>query len=210
MLIYIEDSGDPGLKVKRGSSKVFVLVMVIFEDDLDAEEMALKIKRLRQELKKNENFEFKFNKCSKRFRIRFLSVVSPFKFRARALVIFKDRVDAKRIKSKQSFYNLAIGLLLKYNKNTLKNAKLRLDGKGEREFRKRLLTCLRKELKGAERKVIKNLRFRNSKNDVLVQLADMIAGSVNRSFSSKKDAKAYFDIIKKKIEEIWIPKIFPQ
>lgn len=59
MLIFIDDSGDPGFKFDKGSSKIFVIVLIIFDDNLDAEETALKIKRLRQRFKKSERFEFK-------------------------------------------------------------------------------------------------------------------------------------------------------
>lgn len=205
MLIYLDDSGDPGFKIEKGSSKVFVIALVIFDDDLDAEETALKIKRLRRSFGKSDSFEFKFNKCSKKFRLRFLKTVASCKFRARAITILKDKIKKEELrKSKESFYNYALMLLLKHNRGTIKNVKLRLDGKGEREFRRRLTSYLRKETRKVGRKTIDNLRFRNSKNDVLIQLADMIAGSINRFFSKKKDAKIYLNAIKRRIEDIWI------
>lgn len=81
MIIFIDDSGDPGFKVGKGSSEVFVIALVIFDDPLDAEETALKIKRLRQALGHHEKYEFKFNKCSKDFRCKFLSTVADSRFR---------------------------------------------------------------------------------------------------------------------------------
>ena len=41
MLIFIDDSGDPGFKVQKGSSSVFVIALVIFDDNLIAEETVL-------------------------------------------------------------------------------------------------------------------------------------------------------------------------
>lgn len=207
MLVFIDESGDPGFKIKNGSTEAFVVVLVIFDDELEAEETALKIKKLRRELKKSDRFEFKFNKCSKEFRIRFLKAIATCKFRIRAIVMTKDKIYGPELRrSKESFYNYTVKSVLKYNKGTIKNAKLRLDGRGEREFRKSLTVYLRKYVgKG----VIKNLRFRDSKSDVLIQLADMIVGSINRCFSGKKDAKIYFDIVKKRASkknkgDIWI------
>ncbi|MDO4987001.1 MAG: hypothetical protein Q4E46_01630 [Candidatus Saccharibacteria bacterium] len=46
MIVSVDDSGDPGLKLERGSSAYFVIAAILFKDDLDAEEAALKIKRL--------------------------------------------------------------------------------------------------------------------------------------------------------------------
>lgn len=50
MLVFLDDSGDPGFKLDRGSSAFFVIACVIFEDKLDAEEVSLTMKRYRREL----------------------------------------------------------------------------------------------------------------------------------------------------------------
>ena len=67
MLVFIDDSGDPGFKVEKGSSKVFVIAMVIFKDNLEAERASLTIKELRRKLKMSDLSEFKFNKSSKSY-----------------------------------------------------------------------------------------------------------------------------------------------
>ena len=51
-----------------------------------------------------------------------------------------------------------------------------------------------------------NLHFADSKSNVLIQLADMLAGSERRFFEfkdTKTDAKTCRDIIKKKIQDEW-------
>ena len=40
MLVFVDDSGDPGFKIGKGSSPVFVISCVIFDDDLEAEKTA--------------------------------------------------------------------------------------------------------------------------------------------------------------------------
>lgn len=37
MLVLIDESGDPGFKLVRGSSSHFVVAMVVFDDFTDAE-----------------------------------------------------------------------------------------------------------------------------------------------------------------------------
>ena len=206
MIIFIDDSGDPGFKITKGSSKTFVICCVVFDDELEAEKTAVKIKELRRELKKSDRFEFKFNKSSREFRLRFLKAVSSSKFRVRAIVMPKEDIYSDLLKhSKESFYNFTIKLVLEYNFGTIKNAKIRIDGSGDRLFRRNLLTYLRKNLNSKEGKIISNLRFRDSKQDVLIQLADMIAGSIGRSFDAEKsDSKIYIDTVKKRIEDMWI------
>ncbi len=208
MLIFIDDSGDPGFKVSKGSSKVFVIALVIFDDDLDAEETALKIKKLRRQLGFHDRFEFKFNKCSKEYRCKFLSTVADSKFRVRAIVVEKSRIYGQMLRhNREYFYNYAIKAVLKNHAGTIKNAKIRLDGHGNRDMRRAFSSYLRRELNPLSSKdenIFVNLRFHDSKKDVLIQLADMVAGSIRRSYDKdKNDAALYRGIIKKRLEDVW-------
>lgn len=56
MLVFLDDSGDPGFKVEKGSSPVFIISLVIFEDALEAEKTAIAVKELRRELKHSDSF----------------------------------------------------------------------------------------------------------------------------------------------------------
>ncbi|MFA6518597.1 MAG: DUF3800 domain-containing protein [Candidatus Shapirobacteria bacterium] len=95
-------------------------------------------------------------------------------------------------------------MVLQHNRRTIGNAKIRLDGTGEREFKKQLTLYLRQNLNTNTQKVIKNFKFRNSKSDVLIQLADMIAGSLRRYFDhSTTDWNIYRKIIKHREEDTW-------
>lgn len=202
-MVFIDDSGDPSFKIDKGSTKAFVICCVIFDDELEAEKTAVKIKELRRKLKKADLFEFKFNKCSRKFRKEFLKTVADSKFRIRAIVMPKEKIYGEELKrSKESFYNYTIKTVLKNNGGKIKNAKIRLDGRGDRLFRRELLSYLRKNL---DRNIINNLRFRDSHKDVLIQLADMIAGTINRKYSQvKQDSGIYWEIIKKRKDDVWI------
>lgn len=46
MIVFIDDSGDPGFKLDKGSSAFSVITLVIFDDALEAEKVALAIKEL--------------------------------------------------------------------------------------------------------------------------------------------------------------------
>lgn len=76
MVVFLDDSGDPGFTVKKGSSPCFVIALVIFDDHLEAEACAVEIKKLRRELGLSDHFEFKFSKCCDRFRKDFLGRVA--------------------------------------------------------------------------------------------------------------------------------------
>lgn len=205
MLIFIDESGDPGFKVEKGSSKYFVVCLVIFDDVLDAEETALEIKKLRRSLNKRDKFEFKFNKCGREYRIRFLETVKNCRFRIRAIVFDKEKIYSLHLRgSKDSFYNYSVKTVLEHNNETISNAKVRLDGLGERTFRQSLTSYLRKNLNSKSKIVMKNLKFQDSKDNVLIQLADMVAGTIRKSYDLEtQDCGTYLKIIKRRIDDLW-------
>ncbi len=204
MLVFIDESGDAGFKTTAGSSKFFVIALIIFDDDLDAEETALCIKRLRQKLGKDDRFEFKFNKTDRNLKIRFFETVSKMKFRIRSISFNKELIYSKTLRSeKEKFYNYALRNVLDMNNNTIKNAKIRLDGLGERKFKQELVKYLRDKLNSDTRHVMKNLKFQDSRSNVLIQLADMIAGAIRRSHENESDKENFIRFFSKLIEDDW-------
>lgn len=204
MLVFIDDSGDPGFKFDCGSSLYFVIALLIFDDSLDAEKTAIAIKELRRTLGFSDYGEFKFNKSRRDVRVAFLQILARCNMRIRALVIRKELIRSEELRhNKNSFYGYAIKLALKHS-HTILHAKIKIDGSGDRIFRRSFLAYLRKELTSRERTVMQSVKLVDSKSNVLIQAADMIAGAIHRSYlPDKKDAKIYKNIIKKHIEDEW-------
>ncbi len=143
-----------------GSSHFFIIALLIFDDTLEAEKMAVSIKELRRKLKMNDSEEFKFNKSSNKIRTEFLSTVNNFDFRIRCLVVNKKQIYSSELKTKkESFYAYFIKEVLKHSNSTIYDAKIRLDGSGDRTFKKQFLAYLRKELNASGRNVMQNLRW---------------------------------------------------
>ncbi|MEK7633808.1 MAG: DUF3800 domain-containing protein [Patescibacteria group bacterium] len=205
MLVFIDDSGDPGFKLEKGSSAIFVISCVIFDDELEAEKTAVAIKELRRDLKFPDEVEFKFSKSRKIIREKFLKKINPFQFKIRSLVIKKSLIRSEELKNnKNSFYSYVIKSLLKYSNNSIIEAKVRIDGSGDRRFRRNFLTYLRKQLNTNHKKIMKNCQLIDSKSNVLIQMVDMVAGSIRRFYDEEKtDRFVYKQIIKKHIQDEW-------
>lgn len=206
MIIFIDESGDSGFKIQKGSSSHFVISLVIFDDTLEAEKTAIKIKEFKRTKKLSDYYEIKFNKLKKSLKIEFLETIKDSKFRVRSIVVEKEIIYSTALQTdKRKYYSFFLKKVLEKNNNTILNAKLRLDGLGEREFKKAMTSYLRRELNhDISNKIMDNLKFVDSKKDVLIQLADMVAGSIRRSFETDKtDQKIYKDIIKERIEDEW-------
>ncbi len=204
MLVFIDDSGDAGFKLGKGSTDFFIIAMVIFDDELEAEKVAVAIKELRSELGWADYREFRFFKLNSEIRLKFLNKIKPFNFRMRTLVVEKNLIRSDELKTKKDkFYSYFIKEVLKHNDGKILDAKIKIDGSGDRVFRRTFLSYLRRELNNRERIVMKKCRMEDSKSNVLIQMADMIAGSINRSYSGKNDANDYKSVIKKHIEDEW-------
>lgn len=203
MLIFIDDSGDPGFRVEKGSSAVFVITLAIFEDALEAEKTSLAIKELRRELKVSDLYEFKFNKTNKKFKNAFFKAVNSFSFKIRAIVVDKKKIYSPRLRNyKENFYNYIIMQVLR-NSDKIKDAKLRFDKRGEKTLRNELRVYLSRELDNRNKKVFKDLKFVDSRQNTLIQLADMSAGSIFAYYTRKEEV--YLNKLKtgRHIEDIW-------
>src|SRR4051812_5830612 len=93
MLIFIDESGDSGLDITKGSSRFFTVSLVVFEDNEEAEACDRRIELLKRELGWNgkaEDSEFHFKRNSDPVRKAFLKAVAPYNFFYYGFVINKD------------------------------------------------------------------------------------------------------------------------
>lgn len=182
-----------------------MLTAVIFDDDLEAERVALAVKLLKRENGLAQIYEFKFNGSDARRKKLFFDTVKPGSFRIRSLVIDKTLVYKDELKRRKSlFYNYAVKLLLQDTESQLKDAKIRLDGQGDRAYKQAAQSYFKTELNARDNRRIKNIRFVDSRTDMLIQLADMASGAIYRSLDeSRSDHDTYLKMIRPRIENIW-------
>ncbi len=201
MLVLIDESGCAGFKLGKGSSPYFIAGMVIFEKFDEAERASVAITDARTTLRVKP--EFKFSKCSSTVKDGFFHAVSPFDFRVRALVIDKARIYSSYLRTTpDSFYNFFVQMLMRHDSGLLKGANVKIDGSGDREFKRALESYLRQQMGGGK---IAKLKFADSRRDNLIQLADMVTGAIARSYNTagRTDAHRWRTMIAKKIDDVW-------
>jgi len=196
MLVFIDESGDPGLNIEGGSSKYFIVALVAFDDHDDALSADDRISRLRREQGFPAKFEFHFNKMKPAYRRRFLEAIASYNFFYFAVVMDKSKLTEREFPFKESIHKYACGLLLEDLKPRLNNAIVVVDGSESKTFRQELKSYLIRRLKDDSGKCfIKKVRVLDSTTTNLLQLADMVVGAVARSFSGKKDSREYRSLI---------------
>ena len=201
MLIFLDESGDPGFKFDKGSSKFFVIALVLFDSPLDAEETALKIKRLRERLGFKAEFEFKFNKLKDSLKHEFFEAVRTCPFRLRFMVVNKEVLHSSQLtSSKESFYSYFTSELVRHNQASIVEANLKIDGSGDKAFKQAFQTYLRQKLREG---AVKKFKFVDSKKDSLIQLADMASGAVFRAYNPDKRNPDFYRLLRHKVDDLW-------
>lgn len=204
MLVFVDECGDPGFKLDSGSSRHLVIALVIFDLPVHAEAAAKQMSDLRRELGFPGVQEFKFNRLKSSYREQFFSRVAPTPFRIRAIVVDKGVIYKDFLRSSpRDFYRFVATQLISHHFGAVQNAKIFIDGSGSREFRREFGAHLRKQ---APPGTIGALAFEDSKNNQLIQLADMVAGGIARAYHPQTAESRYLSILKShgRIEDIWL------
>jgi hypothetical protein len=196
VLVFIDESGDPGMQGKAGSSRFFVMVAVLFFDHAVAEACDARIEALRTE-KGNRRREYKFSHSKPAERQAFFEAAVEYDFFYLAFVLNKEKLWSPSFNDKAKFWNYTASLLVNNAKPHLTDATIVIDKCGDRGFRRELATYLqRKTNTGGKIKHVKKIKMEDSRSNNLLQLADMICGAVARSFlQEKQDRQQYRKII---------------
>ena len=205
MLVFFDESGDTGFKIVRGSSDLFTVTMVVFEDHEAALAADNRIALLRHEMGKRATFEFHFTENSDAVRQRFFEALKVYNFYFFSFVLDKTQLQHLDWPSSEAFYRYICGLIFESAKPHLDNAIVKLDACGGREFRTEIAAYLKRKINDpqSERRYLKKVVSAKSNGNNLLQLADMVCGAVARAQMARKpNANVYYRMIKHR--EIWV------
>ncbi len=198
MLVFIDESGDVGMKLDSGSSQLFTITVVGFTDFDEASKTDSLIGSLRQKMRVKS--EFKFSRLSPPNKLLFFQELSQADFHYWSVVINKAKLRGEGFQYKDPFYKYACKLVCLNARESLENSIVVIDGSGSREFRQQIQSYLKKSLNNQEDDLpkIKKVKITDSLKNNLLQLADMVCGAVARSYTEKSDRNIYREILRKK------------
>ena len=200
-LIFIDDSGDPGFKFNKGSSDYLVIACVIFDTPVRAEYTAASIKILKENMGWKQEREFKFHRANDVQKISFFNTMKSHSFKIHAVITDKKNLHNRNNHSSESFYGYMVKAALDgYIEMDL--ARICLDGSGNKNFKRKSTANIRQAINKNSRRMAE-FRLVDSRDNVLIQLADMIAGAINAKFdTSKKYKEDYISMLHNQIESI--------
>lgn len=197
MLVFVDESGDTGLKLERNSSRYFVVTVILFKDREEAVRCDRAIERLARRRKRAR--EYHFVETTHAVRQEFFECVREFGFVYASIVMNKAKLDGEGFKHKEPFMKCAIRYAFSHIESGLNDAIVVVDRTGNRDFRHTLKRYLKKRVvheDGSSR--IKKVRTEKSHSNRLIQLADMVCGAVSRSYGDKKEPARYRKMIGRK------------
>lgn len=194
MLVFVDESGDTGLKFSEGSSDLFTVALVVFEENDEAEAAGERITLLRRELRKSADFEFHFKENSDSVRQAFLEAISRYNFFYFGFVVNKAALYAESLPTTEAFYTYACGLIFESAKPYLDDAVVKIDASGGRKFQRQLASYLKTKINTPEApgQRIKSVTAKDSRGSNMLQLADMVCGAIARSYREDKAEAGLF------------------
>lgn len=203
MIVFIDESGCAGFQLERGSTPYFVVAMVIFADGKATNRASVAIHDVRRET--GHKAEFKFSKCSNSVRDAFFDRLTTVDFTVRAIVVDKAKVSSQHLRTEtDDFYRYFVRLMLTHDNDALRDARVRIDGSGDRKFRRELNRYLRSQVDSGK---IRDVKMQDSARSELIQLADMCVGAIHRHYkhqADRDDAARWYRKLKPRLGDIWI------
>ena len=193
MLAFVDESGDTGSKILNRSSRYFVVAVVMFRRNDDAERCDDAIGRLRRDLHLPFSYEFHYTENLRKVRRAFLERVFRYSFTYHLFAIDKTAEDTSelRIPSGEGIYQFAIRRAFENAKPWLdaegtRGTSVIIDRGGDKKFRNEMAAHLRRHITDDDgNSLIGKVKTQRSSGNNLLQLADYIASMANRSLRGR-------------------------
>ena len=180
LYIYIDESGDTGLKLNKGSSSFFIVALVIVKSG-DLTDLSNTLRNI------IGHKEIKFSKSNLKDKVRFFDKIKFLSFEGNIFVF--NKVINKLNYEESITYSLQYTLQKNYIYSVF------IDGLNKNSFSGQSINNIKKSFKNIDK-----IYLIDSKKNYLIQLADMLAGLINAIHKGKKDYISLFNIIRHKIK----------
>ena len=201
MFVYLDESGCTGFKFNRGSSKYFVITLLLVDDPIPIQSV---ITDLRKRIGFADHEEFKFSRSSNDIRDTFLREIRRKEFYVRSLVVNKELMTRPNMKNRETFYQYLVKLILTHDFGTITDATLVLDESVKDKGKQRAFsTYLRRGLNSdPTMPKVSKIVHHSSHSDNLIQATDMVCGSIFRAYEGGDDR--FLALIRPKVQDLWV------
>lgn len=178
---FIDESGDAGLTDK--SSDYFIIALVMFSNIEDVLNATSVIKNFISMYKIPG--EIKFSKTPDKNREFFFNHIINCTFKCNFLIVRKNDLINRPLIRGRFNHIYCFHEIINKNQDSCCGADIKIDEFGGNSNRQKIKTRVRQNL--PTRGFLNKLSVVNSRNEVLIQLADMLAGAAHHYYLGKPD-----------------------
>ncbi len=200
MKIAIDESGDSGRKLWRGSSQWFVLAaVVVAESGMECGPICRAVAEYRERYMAGAELHFSHN--SHEQHEDFFRFMDDKDYVFAAVAIDKRRLlltHPQILRSKKALFEYGIDALFSKIKQALDNPVVLIDEGGSYAFNKSLTRHLTKRFGSRHKGDLRSIKYVDivsSIDEPLVQLADYVAGSVRHKVDDQYPGTTYDDFL---------------
>jgi len=198
MDVYLDESGDTGFKFQHNSSTYLVVALVLVEHPDPLNEA---MDAVRQQLGKQPLQEIKFMRLAHEERVRALHILCAVPFSVRAVVMDKRKIRDPLLRKPAPLYRFVVTEALVSSAHLLEDASVTIDESFKSRTQQLDLTShIRQEVNQSEEGRVQRIRvvsYADSRRHNLLQVADLMAGAVARSY--EKSDGGYISLIRKRL-----------
>jgi coenzyme F420-reducing hydrogenase delta subunit len=184
--IYVDESGDTGIKFNKGSSELFI-VSFLYVNNSELEKIEQILKEIIHDLDIYPK-ELKFSSTSFKNKTLFLNRIKNLNFKAEIFVYKKYNKNGFYHFIKQSLENITIHPETTY--------KIIIDGIDDNKLTTNNIKNIKTLFKELKPKII----FLDSRKSLFLQLSDMLAGLVHSIYKNKEDYNVLLKKLKDKVK----------
>lgn len=194
MYVFIDESGDAGYKFSRGSSRYFVVACLVFSSADAVDQLRQTLQNLKRELGWRQESEFKHSKMRVDLVHKVLEVVDF------AEIVVQIFYFDKAARQNVGLSHLEmVGMAITNLQVVLRAAVVKVDGASGSSHRGLVTSLKSNVVKGHASRAIRSIRMVRSESEVLIQLADLVAGITRKSLDLKEGQEQKYRVLLKKV-----------
>jgi len=183
-LAFIDEFGDSGLDFdKSGTSRYFIVSAIIIEEN-KLEDIEIEVEKIRSKYFQTGEIKSKNIGLKDDRRIKILNSLNYIDYHFLSIVVDKRKLTTKGFEYKKSFYKYLHTILDSELFRLFPSIKIVADEHGHKQFKTELIEYVKK--KHIRDLFNQNFIVSNSNSSSLIQLADLISGTIARCFEDSK------------------------
>lgn len=183
-VIYLDESGNPDIRDLRPS--VLVIGAVVIESRQELAALDQRFKNAFAVIRRPEDHELRTGGLSPAKHGRVLRELSLLDYQWAAACFDKGKLSSGGFTDPATFYRYAFQFLIGELLTVAWQADLVIDENSTTEFQAQLEDYLRRQNSGLPVNRLGSVKFSNSSQQRLTQLADLVAGAVRRSIEGER------------------------